>query len=148
MVNGQVKIPIFKRKDMRVGEISRKTGLSRDTIRFYEKKGLIQVDRTDSEWNNYKDYSEETLNRLLLIKKAKGFGFTLNEISEILELFEINLANCDTMLLKVNKKLKEIDEKIKELKAMRKMIFNRMTLAQNNCQPLSENANCRALPIE
>ena len=130
---------------MLVGEISNKTGLSRDTIRFYEKKGLIKVNRTDSDWNNYKNYSEKTLSRLLLIKKAKSFGFTLNEIAEILDLFEMNTANCHTMTKKVNEKLKEIDKKIKELKDIKKMIFDKFDDAQNNCVPISENANCPTL---
>lgn len=130
---------------MLIGEISNKTGLSRDTIRFYEKKGLIKVDRSDSEWNNYKNYNEKTLSRLLLIKKAKVFGFTLNEIAEILDLFEINTANCSTMSTKVNEKLKEIDKKIKELRNLQKMIYDKFDEAQNNCMPQSENANCSLL---
>jgi len=145
IVNGQVKFAIFEKKVMLVGEISNKTGLSRDTIRFYEKKGLIKVNRTDSDWNNYKNYSEKTLSRLLLIKKAKSFGFTLNEIAEILDLFEMNTANCHTMTKKVNEKLKEIDKKIKELKDIKKMIFDKFDDAQNNCVPISENANCPTL---
>jgi len=130
---------------MLVGEISNRTGLSRDTIRFYEKKGLIKVDRTNSGWNNYKNYSEEILSRLLLIKKAKGFGFTLNEIAEILDLFEMNTANCSTMSIKASEKLKEIDNKINELEDIKKMIFDRVYEAQNNCVPPSEDANCRIL---
>ena len=133
---------------MLVGEISKKTGLSRDTIRFYEKKGLIKVNRTDSDWNNYKNYNEKTLGKLLLIKKAKGFGFTLNEIAEILDLFEMNIANCSTMSTKVNEKLTEIDKKIKELKDMKKLIFDKFDDAQNNCVSISENANCPTLSSE
>ncbi len=109
---------------MLIGEISKKTGLSRDTIRFYEKKGLIKVDRTDSEWNNYKDYTVQTYHTLLLIKKAKGFGFTLNEIAEILDLLEMDRANCSTLTVKAEEKVKVIDEKIIELKAMKKTSFS------------------------
>ncbi|MBL4578329.1 MAG: MerR family transcriptional regulator [Flavobacteriales bacterium] len=128
---------------MLIGEISKRTSLSRDTIRFYEKKGLIQVDRTDSEWNNYKNYSVETLNQLLLIKRAKGFGFTLNEISELMELFEMDKASCDTLSVKIKEKLGDIDKKIEELKNMKKMIFDKMLEAQNNCMPISEKGNCQ-----
>ena len=128
---------------MLIGEISKRTSLSRDTIRFYEKKGLIKVDRTDSEWNNYKNYSVETLNRLLLIRQAKGFGFTLNEISELMELFEMDKASCDTMSVKIKEKLSDIDKKIKELKDMKKMIFDKMLEAQNNCMSISEKDNCQ-----
>lgn len=133
---------------MLIGEISNKTGLSRDTIRFYEKKGLIKVSRTDSEWNNYKNYDEKNLNRLILIKKAKGFGFTLNEICEILELYEIDSASCSTLLTRVNKKLAEIDEKIRKLEDVKKMITDRVMNASNNCLLKSEYENCTSLKVE
>ena len=128
---------------MLIGEIAKKTCLSRDTIRFYEKKGLIAVDRTDSEWNNYKSYSAATLNRLMLIKRAKGFGFTLNEIAEILDLCEMNAATCNVMSDKIQEKLTAIDQKIKELKAMKKMIYGKMKEAEQICLPNSENDNCQ-----
>ena len=51
-----------------------------DTIRFYEKKGLINPQPPTSEFNTYKNYTEGNLRRLALIKKAKMFGFTLNEV--------------------------------------------------------------------
>lgn len=133
---------------MLIGEISNKTGLSRDTIRFYEKKGLIKVSRTDSEWNNYKNYDEKNLNRLILIKKAKGFGFTLNEICEILELYEIDSTTCSTLLTRVNKKIAEIDEKIRKLEDVKKMITDRVMNASNNCLLKSENENCTSLKVE
>lgn len=131
---------------MLIGKISKRTGLSRDTIRFYEKKGLIKVNRTASEWNNYKNYDEDVLNRLLLIKKAKDFGFTLNEVAEILGLFEMNEASCSTMSIKVNEKLKEIDKKIMELQEMKKMISDKVVEASKNCMPASKNINCQTLP--
>ncbi|MFD2588774.1 MerR family DNA-binding protein [Croceitalea marina] len=133
---------------MLIGEISDRTGLSRDTIRFYEKKGLIKVSRTDSEWNNYKNYNQQNLDRLILIKRAKGFGFTLNEICEILELYEINSANCATLLTKVNKKIDEIDSKIKQLEALKKTIIDKVNDANNNCQSSYKNENCSSIQRE
>ncbi len=126
---------------MLIGEIVNKTKLTRDTIRFYEKKGLIKVNRTDSEWNNYKNYNEETLNRLFLIKKAKGFGFTLNEIAELLEMFDMNIATCEIMAIKVKEKLTRIDEKIKGLNEMKVMILDKIEKTQNECSLVSKN-NC------
>jgi len=105
---------------MRIGKVVEITGMSKDTIRFYEKFGLIKVSRTKSDWNNYRDYDENNLNKLLLIKKAKSFGFTLNEISEIIILLDTNVANCTTLSNKANNKLIEIDRKINELKSLGK----------------------------
>lgn len=133
---------------MLIGEISNRTGLSRDTIRFYEKKGLINVTRTDSEWNNYKNYNTRNLNRLLLIKKAKGFGFTLNEICEIIDLFEMDSASCSALSTKVNEKLLEIDDKIQKLQAVKKMIIDKVSDVNENCQSISDNGNCNGLKLE
>ncbi len=127
---------------MLIGEIVAKTNLSRDTIRFYEKKGLIKVYRTDSEWNNYKNYNDETLRKLFLIKKAKGFGFTLNEIAEILEMFDNNIATCEIMAIKVKEKLNRIDEKIKDLNEMRIMIVAKIENIQGECIQSSKE-NCQ-----
>ncbi|MFN0293524.1 MerR family transcriptional regulator [Pedobacter helvus] len=59
---------------MLIGELVAKTGLSRDTVRFYEKQGLIAVGRKQRRENNYKEYSDEVLERLLTIKRLKNFG--------------------------------------------------------------------------
>jgi DNA-binding transcriptional MerR regulator len=77
---------------MLIGELSRKSGLSRDTIRFYEKLGLIRLGRRQRRANNYKEYPPEVLRRLLSINQLKEFGFTLAEIAEILDLLEADLS--------------------------------------------------------
>ncbi len=82
---------------MLIGELSSKTGLSRDTIRFYEKQGLISVARKERRFNNYEEYSEETLQRLLSVKVIKSFGFTLNEASDLLDMIEMNEATCNNV---------------------------------------------------
>jgi len=128
---------------MLIGEISKKSSLSRDTIRFYERQGLIKVNRTESEWNNYKNYTDETLKRLELIKMIKGFGFTLNETDEMLEMIEMGTASCLVVSNKVYEKIESIDRKIKELKAVKQMIFNKIKDGQTNCNPKTDTENCQ-----
>ena len=127
---------------MLIGEISKKTQLSRDTIRFYEKKGLIQARHTTSEFNNYKNYTEENVELLMLIKKAKNFGFTLNEIAEILDLVRIDKATCSALHEKVLSKIHDIDAKIQELEEMKLLIFTQLQKALINCKNPRENENC------
>lgn len=130
---------------MRISEIVSKSGMSKDTIRFYEKKGLIKVGRTNSEWNNYKEYTDEVLEHLLLIKKAKGFGFTLNEISELLSLMKNNQATCEILSSKIQSKLIKIDNKIKELKTLKKMILTKIESVNGTCNSENINENCNDL---
>lgn len=133
---------------MLIGEVVKKTGFSRDTIRFYEKKGLLTVGRTDSEWNNYKEYDDQALRRLFLIKKCKEFGFTLNEIREILDLVEVEKATCMTMSDTVKKKLSHIDQKIKELEQMKKMIKDKFEISSKICNTNTETElNCGVLTV-
>ena len=65
---------------MKIGELSKRASVSRDTIRFYEKHSLMVNVTRPNEWNNYKDYPEENLKRLLIIKCLKKFGFTRKRV--------------------------------------------------------------------
>lgn len=115
---------------MLIGELSKACGMSRDTIRFYEKNGLIAVGKKERQFNNYKEYSRETLQRLLSIKQLKSFGFTLNEIADLLDLLEVNEATCKNVTHKIDEKVLLINQKIKELKTVRKQLLD----GKKNCQ--------------
>ncbi len=130
---------------MLIGEISKKTNLSRDTIRFYEKKGLLKVDRSNSKYNNYKKYTERHVEQLLLIKNAKQFGFTLNEVAELMELMRLNLATCSTLQKKVNDKLIDIDKRILALTEMKQIILSSLSNSVNTCCANKETKNCKQL---
>jgi Predicted transcriptional regulators len=129
---------------MLIGELSRLTGFSRDTIRFYEKEGLITVGRKERRQNNYKDYSEATLKRLLIIKRLKGFGFTLNETSDLIAMMEENMASCNTINEKVTTKVKTIDEKIKELENIKNTLLNGVSSCLNGATSTA-NRSCKML---
>lgn len=115
---------------MLIGQLSKACGLSRDTIRFYEKKKLITVGRKERRFNNYKEYSEETLQRLLSIKGLKAFGFTLNEIAELLDMLDTDVATCRNLSHKIDEKVLLIDRKIQELKTVRKQLLD----GKHNCE--------------
>jgi DNA-binding transcriptional MerR regulator len=123
---------------MLIGELAAKTGLTRDTIRFYEKQGLIAVGRKERRFNNYKEYTDQTHERLLTIKRIKGFGFTLNETREFLEMISANAASCETVSVKIAEKVSVIDAKIKELELIKKLVLNGLNNCQNCCSPETE----------
>jgi len=115
---------------MLIGEISLKTGLSRDTIRYYEKIGLIKINKRQRRDNNYKEYSAEIIERLEIIKRAKYLGFSLQEIKELIdawanktltideriELFESRIALLDEKILRLNEVKSLIRKRIKQIK--------------------------------
>lgn len=100
---------------MLIGELAQKTNLSRHTIRFYEKLGLIQVPEQSRRKNNYKEYPEETLSRITAIKEITARGFTLKEARGIITL--INDGSLDPQRAKkyLEKKLKLVQEQLDEL---------------------------------
>ena len=130
---------------MLIGEISKKARLSKDTIRFYERKGLIKVGQSNSEFNNYKNYTSENLQRLQLIKKTKRFGFTLNEIAELLELVDVNKANCSIFRNKINVKISDINNRIQELEDVKEQIYKGIQDAKIICKIETVDENCKIL---
>lgn len=132
---------------MRIGEVSKQTGFSRDTIRFYEKIGLLTVERTNSLFNNYKQYTFDHLHRLELIKRAKRFGFTLNEIAELLELIDARSASCLILEEKVNEKIVDLNNRIQELEEMKKTILKSIQKARTQCLVKREEENCKLFEV-
>ena len=127
---------------MLIGELSTKTGFSRDTIRFYEKQGLIKIGQGERRNNNYKEYSDTTLTRLLLVKHIKGFGFTLNEIADLIDMIETNTASCTNVSKRVAEKISIIDKKIQELIEIKTLMSTMLTSC---CKPASDKENCPSL---
>jgi DNA-binding transcriptional MerR regulator len=114
---------------MLIGDLVKKTGLSKDTIRYYEKMGLIKVNKKERRENNYKEYSEDILVRLSLVKRLKLLGFTLNEISDVIDILLGETNPCAEILDTVNTKLVLVDQKIKELEEIK----GRLTDIKKNC---------------
>ena len=66
---------------MRIGELAQRTGLSTDTLRYYEKKGLIRAASAREGASNYKSYSEATIHRLEFIRDAQAAGLSIGDLT-------------------------------------------------------------------
>ncbi len=66
---------------MRIGELARRSNLSRDTIRFYERNGLIRSAPSQSRTNSYRDYPDDTLDTLAVIRQAQHAGFSIADLA-------------------------------------------------------------------
>ena len=101
---------------MRIHELAEKTGLTAPTIRFYEQEGLLDSRHVQRRENNYRNYSEEAVEHLLLIKDAQSAGFTLSEFKEL----DLACQAEDELLSQkaatfLRRKIAEVSEKIAEL---------------------------------
>lgn len=102
---------------MTIGKLAKKCGVGVETVRFYEREGLIEEPpRRES---GYRQYPEETVHRLRFIRKAKKLGFTLKEIRELLELRLDGEQTCDEVRSLAEAKIADIEEKIGLLQKMR-----------------------------
>ncbi len=120
---------------MLINELSKQTGITAHTIRFYEKSGLIKGKRKEGvTTNKYFHYDEETVEKLFLIRDAKSIGFTINEIAQLIEAWYNNRFSITKKLAILDEKIDSIDEKIKQLKAMKKMVSEfKKSVEEENC---------------
>lgn len=104
-----------------IGELAKKTGVTTDTLRFYEKNQLIHpTGRSDS---GYRLYSETSFEQVQFILNAKRLGLSLDEIRELLDIkLEANQHSCAEVKAITSTKLTLIDEKIRELTKIRKAL--------------------------
>jgi MerR family Zn(II)-responsive transcriptional regulator of zntA len=108
---------------MLINELSKRTGITAHTIRFYEKSGLIKGKRDETvKSNNYFHYDDETVEKLELIRDAKSIGFTISEIAQLMDAWYNNKMTITQKLAVLDEKLLSIDERIKQLKEMKKML--------------------------
>ncbi|GAA4106024.1 Zn(2+)-responsive transcriptional regulator [Aquimarina addita] len=104
---------------MKIGELSKKTGVSRDTIRFYESRGILTDISRPFEWNNYKNYGEKNIKRIQIVKYLQRFSFTLKECKELLDQRDLSINQCVDKEVAFKKKLVRIEEQINELQETR-----------------------------
>jgi len=104
---------------LQIGEVAKESGASIDTIRYYEKLGLLA--RPIRSEGGFRLYSKETIEKLRFVKNAQKLGFTLNEIQDVMRCSRTGLKPCcDLVKELLEKKLSTFESKIKELQKMRR----------------------------
>ncbi|MEY3404672.1 MAG: hypothetical protein RL161_102 [Bacteroidota bacterium] len=120
---------------MLINELSKKTGLSPHTIRFYEKSGLIRGQQNPQiKTNNYFHYDEETVEKLEFINDAKSVGFTIAEIGQLIDAWYHKKFTKKQKLAILEQKLEALELKMKEIREMKKRINNfQESIRTNRC---------------
>ncbi len=109
---------------MLINELSKKTGLSPHTIRFYEKSCLIEGKQNEAvKSNNYFHYDEVTVEKLEFISDAKSVGFTIKEIGQMIDAWYKQKYTKEQKLEILDDKLISLEQKMKEIKEMKKQIL-------------------------
>jgi DNA-binding transcriptional MerR regulator len=102
---------------LRSGELAEQAGVSTDTLRHYERKGLIPAPRRSQ--NGYREYPANTLDRVRLVRRALTVGFTLDELIPILRERDKGGAPCRQVRALTAMKLEKIEEQLKQIGALR-----------------------------
>jgi len=109
---------IFGGVHMKIQELAKKTGLTVYTIRYYEKEGLLNSQHVQREENNYRNYSDEAIERLKLIKKFQGVGCSLAELKEVLKDHDTNMFTNQQVIDWICQKMSDVQRKKDEYDQM------------------------------
>ncbi len=106
------------RRMLKIGEVSKRSGIGIEALRFYEKSGLL--DKPSRTYSGYRVYDSEVLERLAFIKQAQTLGFSLDEIKRVIEDARTGQSPCDEVREIVRRRLEELDERMREMRRYRK----------------------------
>lgn len=124
-----------------IGELASRTGVGIETIRFYEKKGLIpDPERSHS---GYRQYPEDAVRRIRFVLHAKDLGFSLAEIGELLSLRVDSRGGCASVKEKAQKKIDDMEQRIEILTAMRA----RLSRLIGSCEAREPTSECPILEV-
>ena len=127
--------------DMTIGQAADRANVNVQTIRYYERRGLLPPARRSA--SGYRQYSDHNVQRIRFIKRAQALGFSLEDISQLLALRVDPSTNCEEVLQRAEAKLRDMDERIEALRHMRRSLES---LARA-CRDRRTTSDCPILEI-
>jgi DNA-binding transcriptional MerR regulator len=103
--------------DLLIGEVATRAGVSADTVRHYERKGLLHGVERDS--SGYRRYPLDAVDRIRIVRRALTIGFTLDELSRIFRQRAAGVAPCAHVFELATRKAAELDERIATMTTIR-----------------------------
>ena len=116
-----------------IGQLAKKAEINLETIRYYERRGIIE--RPDKPATGYRQYSNDVLQRLLFIKRAKALGFNLDEIQNLLLLA---VGHCIEIQSLAEQKLDQVQYKIRDLQKLEEVLSDLV----RQCNASADKAHC------
>lgn len=126
---GTTKAP----RPLSIGKLSARTAVNLETVRYYEKIGLLPMPpRTEG---GHRLYDEEHVKRLRFVRRARGLGFTLDEIRALLRLADEKQPSCSKVRVVASAHLQDIRAKIADLKRMERVLDETIARCANGARP-------------
>ncbi len=127
---------------MKISELATKTGLTAPTIRFYEKQGLLDTRYVRRRENNYRDYSEDAIQRLIDLKEVQAAaGFTLAELKELAKVYDRGELTTQKETAFLQRKIDALGKKIAELEQVQTYLINKLALVHRKEQISTDDNN-------
>jgi MerR family transcriptional regulator, copper efflux regulator len=111
---------------MFISELAKKTDLTVHAIRFYEEEGLLDTRHVRRGTNNYRNYSEEAIERLKLIKQAQTTGFTIAELKELAEAYDAGSLTKEQQVVSLRRKVEAIGRQMAELEQLQITLLSKL----------------------
>lgn len=108
-------------KTLTIGEVARRAGVGVETVRFYEREGLLEEPARRA--SGYRQFDEGVVGRLRFIRRAKDLGFTLKEIRDLLTLRLAPDTTCAEIKQRAQAKVSDIEAKIRDLQEIRQALL-------------------------
>ena len=105
---------------MRTGEVAEQAGVNIETLRYYERRGLLQPPSRQP--SGYRDYTADAVRIVRFVKRAQELGFTLDEVETLLDLADGGPRGCESARSAASQKLAELDAKARSLRAMQESL--------------------------
>lgn len=110
---------------LRIGEVAQRAQIGVETVRFYEKAGLLPAPPRKP--SGYRQYPLETVTRIRFVQAAKRIGFTLKEVRELLSLRVSKRRTCSAVRERASAKIADVDARIAELQRVRSALVHLAT---------------------
>lgn len=124
---------------MNIGELARRSGVAIDTIRYYEREGLLPTPPRSA--CNYRQYGPDQVEQLRLMRRCRSLGMSLNEIRQLLRASDGDLADCAPVNTVIDAHIGHVAQQIKELQALSKQL----KALRAHCQTIDNPAACGIL---
>jgi len=122
-------------QSLTIGKVARLTGVGVETVRFYQRKGLVE--EPPKKESGYRQYPNDTVARIRFIRRTKELGFSLREIKELLSLRVNPQMTCEDIQTRAEGKIDEIEEKIRALQKMNEALVKLLATCEGR-GPVSE----------
>ena len=126
-----------------IGEVAKRAGVSPDTVRHYERKGILHGVRRDP--SGYRRYDESAIDRIRVVRRALGIGFTLDELARIFRQRAAGKPPCRQVYELAARKAAELDERIAAMTAVRAALAETLASWEQKLQSTPQGDFARLL---